>query len=226
MFLKIGHRGACGYEPENTLKSFSRALELKVAMVELDVHCCKSGELVVIHDNRVDRTTDGSGYVAEMELDELRKLDAGKGERIPYLMEVFDLIDRRIPINIELKGEGTARPVYYLIEKYIEGENWSYDDFMISSFNHYELAAFSKLNPKMRIGALVEGIPIGYAEFAERLGAYSVNIGLDFINREFVDDVHKRGMKVFVYTVNIPEDFDRMRSLGVDGVFSNFPDRI
>ena len=226
MFVKIGHRGACGYEPENTLRSFERAMELNADMVELDVHRCRSGELVVIHDNRVDRTTDGRGYVSEMDLADLRSLDAGKGERIPLLTEVLDLIGGRIAVNIELKGEGTARPVFELIEHYVKDENWSHDDFMVSSFNHYELLEFARLQPEIRIGALTEGIPLGYAEFAERLGAYSVNVGLEFVNRNFVDDIHRRGMKVFVYTVNEKEDIERMRSLGVDGVFSNYPDRL
>ncbi len=226
MFLKIGHRGASGYEPENTLRSFERAMDLNADMVELDVHRCRSGELVVIHDNRVDRTTNGKGYVSEMELGELRSLDAGKGERIPTLREVFDMIGGRVAVNIELKGQGTARPVFELIEHYVRKRNWSYDDFMVSSFNHYELLEFVELNPPVRIGALMEGIPLGYAEFAERLRAYAVNVSLEFINRDFVDDAHKRGMKFFVYTVNVPEDIEKMRSLGVDGVFSNYPDRL
>lgn len=225
MFLKIGHRGACGYEPENTLRSFEKALELGVDMIELDVHLCASGEIVVIHDNRVDRTTNGSGYVSAMSLDELGKLDAGKGERIPLLGEVFDLVKGRAQVNVELKGSGTARPVFELIEEQVKGGE-SCDDFLVSSFNHYELLEFLRYDTAIRIGALTEGIPLGYAEFAERLHASSVNISLEFICREFVDDAHQRGMKVFVYTVNDPEDIDLVKSLGADGAFSNFPDRL
>lgn len=226
MFVKIGHRGACGYEPENTLRSFKKALDLNVDMVELDVHRCRSGELVVIHDNRVDRTTNGRGYVSEMKLVDLRSLDAGKGESIPILTEVLDLIGGRVAVNIELKGQGTARPVFEVIQHYVRDKNWSHGDFMVSSFNHYELLEFIELDSSVRIGALMEGIPLGYAEFAERLGAYAANVSLEFINRDFVDDIHRRGMKAFVYTVNEPEDIERMRSLGVDGVFSNYPDRL
>src|SRR6056297_2287931 len=106
MVLKIGHRGAMGYEPENTLRSFKKAIELNVDMVELDVYVCSSGELVVIHDDKVDKTTNGKGYVSEKSFDELRKLDAGMGEKIPTLQEVLDLIDKRAKVNIELKGKG------------------------------------------------------------------------------------------------------------------------
>ena len=226
MITKFGHRGAAGYEPENTIKSFKKALELNVDAVELDVYVCKSGELVVIHDDKVDRTTDGEGYVIEKTLDELRSLDAGNGEKIPTLYEVFDLINRQVKINIELKGAGTADPVYELIENYVEEKDWKYDDFIISSFNHYELKKFNKLNPEVKIGALITGIPIGLAEFAEKVNADSVNLCIEFINQEFVDDAHNRGMKVNVWTVNDLDDIERMKNLNVDGMFSNFPDRL
>jgi glycerophosphoryl diester phosphodiesterase len=224
--LKIGHRGAMGYAPENTLKSFQKGLDLHVDMVELDVYVCKSGELVVIHDDKVDRTTNGHGYVIEKVLSELRSLDAGQGEKIPLLTEVFDLINRQAKINVELKGAGTAAPVAVLIEEYVKNKNWQYDDFAVSSFNHYELQAFNKLIPQIAIGALITGIPIGYAEFAEKVGAASVNLNIEFIDQAFVDDAHQRGLKVFVFTGNDPDDIKRMKQLGVDGMFSNFPDRL
>ena len=224
MFLRIGHRGACGYEPENTLRSFRKALELDVDMIELDVHRCRSGDLVIIHDNRVDRTTNGRGYVSEMELEELRSLDAGKGERIPILREVLDMIGGRVAVNIELKGEGTAKPVFDMVEHYVREQNWSYDDFMVSSFNHYELLEFVEMNSSVRIGALMEGIPLGYAEFAEKLNAYSINISRDFVNKTIINDAHNRGMRIFVYTVNNQNEYDRMTSIGVDGIFTDFPD--
>ncbi|MDD5109585.1 MAG: glycerophosphodiester phosphodiesterase family protein [Patescibacteria group bacterium] len=226
MFMKIGHRGAMGYAPENTLQSFRKALTLGVDMVELDVYICKTGELVVIHDDKVDRTTNGHGYVIEKTYQELRSLNAGAGENIPSLQEVFDLIDRKAIINIELKGLGTAKPVSELITWYINNKNWESTDFLVSSFNHYELKAFRRLNPKIPIGALITGIPIGYAKFAEQLNAYSINPCIEFITKEFVDDAHARNIKVFVWTVNDQDDIERMKRLDVDGMFSNFPDRL
>jgi glycerophosphoryl diester phosphodiesterase len=226
MLLKIGHRGAMGYAPENTLLSFKKALELKVDAVELDVYVCKTGELVVIHDDKVDRTTDGHGYVTYKTFEELRNLDAGQGEKIPTLEEVFDLIDRKVKVNIELKGTRTAQPVFELIENYVKNKCWNYDDFLISSFNHYELKRFNELNPEVKIGALITGIPIGFAEFAEKVNASSVNLCIEFINQAFVDDAHERGLNVFVWTVNDLDDIERMKQLGVDGIFSNFPDRL
>jgi len=139
MFLKIGHRWAAGYEPENTLASFKKAIDLNVDMIELDVYLCKTGELVVLHDPKVDRTTNGIGYIEEKTFEEVRNLDAGKGEKIPTLKEVFELTNRKVKINIELKWAGTAKPVSKLIKEYVENKWREYDDFMISSFDHYEL---------------------------------------------------------------------------------------
>ncbi len=129
-------------------------------------------------------------------------------------------------VNIELKGEKTAKPVFELIEEYVKEKGWHYKDFLISSFNHYELKEFNKLNPKIKIGALITGIPIGFAKFAEKVNASFVNLSIEFINKKFVEDAHKRGMKVFVWTVNDTDDIKRMKALGVDGMFSNFPDRL
>lgn len=226
MILKIGHRGAMGYAPENTLKSFKKAIELKVDAIELDVHICKSGEIVVIHDKKVDRTTNGSGYVKEKTFDELRNLNAGDGEKIPLLSEVLDLINRKVKINIELKGDNTAKPVSELIEYYVKNKSWDYDDFILSSFNHYELRKFKEFNSNIKIGALLEGIPIGFSEFAEKLNVHSVNLGYESINQEFVDDAHSRNFKVYVSTVNDLDDIQRIKNLNVDGIFSNFPDRL
>jgi len=226
MVMKIGHRGAMGYAPENTLKSFKKALELNVDAVELDIYVCKSGELVVIHDDKVNRTTNGKGYVVEKTFEELSTLDAGEGEKIPKLSEVLDLIDRKVKVNIELKGVKTAKPVHELIEKYVKNKGWEYDDFLISSFNHYELKKFRKLNPKIKIGALISGIPIGFSKFAKMLNVDSVNLCFEFINQEFVDDAHNRNLKVYVWTVNDSDDIERMKTFGVDGIFSNFPDRL
>lgn len=226
MVLKIGHRGACGYEPENTLSSFKKAIELDVDMIEFDVHACNTGELVVIHDDKVDRTTDGTGYVSERSFQELRKLDAGNKEKIPTLKEVLDLIDGKVKVNIELKGENTARLVFEVIEKYVKEKGWSYEDFLISSFIHHELKEIYRLNPEIRLGVLIAEMPVGFPKFAEKIKAYSLNISIKSIYEGFVQAAHKRGMKVFVWTVDDIGEIERMKQLGVDGIFSNFPDRI
>ena len=225
MVVKVGHRGAAGHEPENTLRSFRRAMEFGADMVELDVHLCGSGELVVIHDETVDRTTDGSGEVAKMTLDELRTLDAGRGERIPTLQEVIDLATGRMGINIELKGLGTAGPAL----KHIKGAvdmGWKVSGFHVSSFHLDEISAIRELSEDVRTGVLFALDDGGIMEFAERNRAYSLNPNHRTITPEFVARAHERGLKVFAWTVNEPEDIARMKELGVDGIISDHPDRI
>ncbi len=222
--LCIGHRGAMGYEPENTLLSFRKALDMGAPWVELDVYHV-DGQLVVIHDDRLERTTNGTGPVVRQSFEYLRSLDAGKGEKIPTLDEVFDLIDRRAGINVELKGPGTAKSVADIVKRRV-AQGWSYEDLLVSSFNHRELKAAKDLDPNIKIGALLSSLPLTNAAFAAELNAWSVNPSVDFIDREFVNDAHARGLKVFVWTVNHPEDIERMRTLAVDGVFTNYPDRV
>jgi glycerophosphoryl diester phosphodiesterase len=222
--LRIGHRGACGYEPENTLRSFKKALELGVDMIEFDVALCKTGEVIVFHDKRVDLVTNQTGYVLNKSFDELRSYEMGKGERIPTLQEVLELIDRRTKVNIEIKGEDLKGHVFKILDEYVQKRGWVWDDFLISSFNHYELLGFRELCDKVKLGAIIAGIPIGYAECAAKVGAYSIHLSKEFINKALVDDAHNRGMKVFVYTPNHPEDIALMKSLGVDGIFSDYPD--
>lgn len=223
-FYLFAHRGAKGYEPENTLAAFAKALDFGAKWIETDVYLVED-ELVVIHDDRLERTTDGTGYVTESSLEYLRSLDAGEGQRIPFLIEVLDLIEGKAGINIELKGPGTAARVAALIEQLLSRTSWARDQFIISSFDHPELLAFSCMMPEIRVGVLTANIPLDYAEFAEPFNAWSIHASMEFVNREFVEDAHRRGKKLFVYTVNHPDDFARVCRIGVDGVFTDFPDR-
>lgn len=220
--LCIGHRGACGHEPENTLRSVRRALELGADGIEVDVRAV-DGELVVIHDATLNRTTNGRGYIARRSFIELRRLDAGRGERIPTLREVFDTVARRAFINVELKGRRTEGMVCALIEEFVGASGWSYDDFLVSSFHRRELAQIT--NPRIRIGLLLTRPSPLYYFTARRLRAWSLNVALRYANRAFVEDAHRRGLKVFVYTVNTPADISRMRAMGVDGIFTDYPER-
>ncbi len=221
-FLCIGHRGARGHEPENTLRSVRRALELGAHGIEIDVWFA-DGELVVIHDAKLDRTTNGRGYVSQKTFAQLRALDAGQGERIPTLREVFETVDRRAFIHIELKGRRTAGPVGALIAEFVEQRGWRCEDFVVSSFHRAELRAMS--DPRIPIALLLARPTRLYALSARRVRASAVNPALRFVTQRFVEDAHRRGLRVFVYTVNDPADLARMRAWGVDGVFTDFPER-
>lgn len=224
--ISIGHRGACGYAPENTLLSFEKAIELGVDMIEFDVHLCKSGELVVIHDATVDRVSNGTGFVADKTLDELQNLDLGYDQIIPTLEQVLDCIDRRVKVDIELKGENTAPHVAEIIRRYVVERGWSYDDFLVTSFNHYELVDFQRHCNMVAIAPIISSIPLGYAAFVDYLSAQYVVADYGCVNAEFIEDAHQRGIKVFLYTLNHPQDIAHARGLGTDGLFSDYPDRL
>lgn len=222
--LCIGHRGAMGHEPENTLRSIKKALELGVDAVEVDVYNVEDN-LIVIHDRDLSRTTNGHGYIENCSFVYLRSLDAGKGEPIPTLKEVFDTVNRQAVINIELKGSNTARLVVELIREYIQ-QGWLYSNFIVSSFNHYELNRIKAIDPKIRIGILIYGLPWGYINIAQKLVADTIIASLDYITPQLVADVHQQNLSVWVYTVNQPRDIRRMRELRVDGIFTNYPELI
>lgn len=223
--IVIGHRGAKGHEPENTLKSFEKAIELGADMVELDVHITKDDHLVVIHDSKVDRTTNGKGLVSEKTLSELRELDAGKGERIPTLAEVIELVDQRVPINIELKSVGTAERVSGAIKFYI-AEGWRYSNFLVSSFDHNELAEFIRLVPEVESSAIIAGVPFGFAEYALGFGAQSISLAIEAADDRLIGDAKDKGMKVYIWNLGEQEDFALMaQNIGADGCITDFPDR-
>ncbi|MEL0083582.1 MAG: glycerophosphodiester phosphodiesterase family protein, partial [Gammaproteobacteria bacterium] len=153
--LCIGHRGAMGHAPENTLGSVKAALALGVRHLEIDVYCVE-GELLVFHDDRLERTTNGTGRIRDQSLSHLRSLDAGGGQQIPTLEEVCTEIAGKACLNIELKGPGTARPVARLINQLI-ARGWHHDCFLVSSFDHRQLAEMGQMEPRIKLGALLCG---------------------------------------------------------------------
>lgn len=235
--LKIGHRGVAGYEPENTLLSIQKALDLEVDAVEFDVHVCKSGEVVLIHDSKVDRTTTGRGLVAKKSLQELKKLDAGKGQKIPTLEEALDLIKRKTKVNIELKGKNTANPVYEILKRHIDRQGWNWHDFIISSSSIQELQAFTRLTMQTEKGliankeliglcGLIFKTPFGYIRKAKNIQANSIHLSKYFCSKKSISMAKKEGFKVYAWTVNEPKDIRKIKTYGVDGIISDYPDRL
>ncbi len=223
--LCFAHRGASGHEPENTLAAVEKAIDLGADWIEVDVYAVE-GELIVIHDERLERTTNGAGCVTDKPLAYLRSLDAGKGQRIPLLREVFDCVDRRAGINVELKGPKTASPAVSLINEYVVKKGWNYDRFILSSVNRRELAAVRKIDSRIRIGVITDILHRQYRKFARRYAAYSVHPHMDLVHARSVEKAHLLGLKVFVYTVNRPEDIARLEAMGVDGIFTDYPELV
>jgi len=213
----IGHRGCKGIEPENTLIGIEKAISLGVDAVEIDVHMSKDGKLVVIHDETVDGTTNGIGFVKEMKLEELKKLDAGKGERIPTLQEVVDLVKNKTSLIIELKVNGTEKKVVEIIEKN------NLQNVIVISFIHQLIKNVNKINGKIKTGVLFVGNLIEPADAALKAGADYVFVHYKTIDRGFVDKCHKKGINVSVWNIDELEELKKYSKLGIDMIGSNKP---
>jgi glycerophosphoryl diester phosphodiesterase len=218
--LKIGHRGVKGYEPENTLASFQKAIDLDCDAIELDVHLSLDGEIVVIHDETIDRTTTGKGFVNQLTLKDLQKYN------IPTLDEVLEISNHNFLINIELKSYETVEKVLEIIENHISEKHWKYENFLVSSFDWNALQQLRFLNDKIQIGVLTEdNLETAFA-FAKFIKAATLNPYFKLLNLEKVSKIQEKGIKIYVWTVNELEDIQKMKALKVDGIISDFPDRI
>jgi glycerophosphoryl diester phosphodiesterase len=222
--LRIGHRGAKGHVAENTLASFQKALEMGVDGIELDVHVCATGELVVIHDFTVDRTTNGTGEVHKMTLAELKKLKVEEQYTIPLLDEVLALVNRKCLMNIEMKGRHTAKPVSDFVDKYVKEKGWSYDDFIVSSFQREELQILSELNKNIPIGILTQASVTQAWEWAEEFSAKAIHPHYSLLTESNVKKARQAGLKVYTWTINDAEDIERIKAYDVDGIISDFPE--
>lgn len=232
----FAHRGASGDYPENTMLSFRKSLEIGVDGIELDVHKSKDGKLVVIHDEDIQRTFKGKGLVKDYTLEELQQFTCRKFEfvnndhcKIPTLRDVFELIkDEDITLNIEAKTD----LIHYDIEQDILNLIYEYkinNKILISSFNHDCINIFKNLDSSINYGALYEcekdyKPECNVFDHAKKLNIYSINISQELVTKEVVDMAHENNLKVFVYTVNKPNSMRKMIELGVDGVFSDYPD--
>jgi glycerophosphoryl diester phosphodiesterase len=223
---RIGHRGACGHAPENTLASMRKALELEVHGFEFDIRLSKDGVPVVIHDETLERTTSGVGEVSDYTFEQLQAFDAGGGEKIPSLKNVLDMVDKRCRLFVELKAHYATNPVADLLTHYVSHLGWSYEQLYVCSFDHMQIATVRTLNPELRTCALIAGIPVSLAAIAAEAGAWAINPNIHHINKDLVEDAHARGLKVVTWTANDPLHIGRAKMLGVDGIVSDFPDRI
>jgi glycerophosphoryl diester phosphodiesterase len=206
------------------MRSFIRALELGATWIECDVRAV-GDELVLFHDRTLGRLTGLEGNLSDLDLLTLRTLKVQGSEPIPLLSELIQLTRNRANLQLELKGRGSGELTGRYLTRLLQ-EGWRPDSFLVSSFDHEELVACKKIAPSIPIGILLYGYPINTPEIARSIGAHSVHLNLEMITPKRVSILHQFGFKVFVYTVNEPRDIQAMRAVGVDGVFSDFPDRV
>jgi glycerophosphoryl diester phosphodiesterase len=216
--LKIGHRGARAYEPENTLSSFRRALELGVDAVELDVRKTRDNELVVIHNADVNKTTDGSGAVNELTLEEIQRFVTEKGEHVPTLEEVLDAVARRVKVLVELKETGTEEQVMDLIRKKRLTEN-----VIITSFNEDALRKVRELSDEVETGLIYVRHKNPIQAALDLKAEYLLPL-YRFTHSSNIQKAHEAGLKVIVWTINNKEEADEYKKKGVDGIASDMPD--
>lgn len=220
LFVKIAHRGASAYEPENTIRSFRRAIELGADMVELDVRRSLDGSLVVIHDSKVDRTTNGRGLVRLKSLAEIKELDAGMGESVPTLEEAFETAAGKTKFVIELKEDGLENQVIKVIRDYCEME-----DVFIVSFKPHRLKAVKELEPVLKTG-LILFASTDPLRIARMCGADAVAPFRWFITKNLADRARDAGIYLFTWTVDDRDKAMRLREMGVSGIVTNRPDLI
>ncbi|MGW0943072.1 glycerophosphodiester phosphodiesterase [Streptomyces sp. NPDC002623] len=228
-FLTIGHRGVMGVEPENTLRSFVAAEQAGLDVIELDLHLSRDGALVVMHDPDVDRTTDGTGPVAEQTLAELRTLDAGRGERVPVFEEVLDAV--RAPLQAEIKDVQAARALAEVMQA-----RDLVDRVEVSSFHDEAVAEIARLVPGVRTALISSlphsrpdssgGTPVGLdiVDRAVAAGAATVCLNLRRLNLEIVEEARKRDLRIIGWVVNTQDQLRLVRALELDGATTDYPE--
>lgn len=228
--LAIGHRGAAGHLPENTVVSFEKALELGADAIEFDVTLCRDGVPVVIHDDTLDRTTDSVGLVADRASDEVRALDAGSWRghpaRVPTLEEVLAGFGGRTILNLELKECPRRAELVDVCARMVD-EIGLADSTVFSSFDLDALRLLRRVLPEARIGVLC--VPLNLEEAlacAAELGAENLHPPRKLVTAGLLERTRAQGLRVWTWTVNEPSDIARLCALDVEGIFSDYPERV
>ena len=226
--LRIGHRGSKGYVAENTLESINNAILLGVHGIEIDIFKCLSGELVLSHENNLKRLTGKSGQLEKLTLNDLKDfLVAGK-YKIPTLNDVLIKIESPLFVNIELKGSDTAGATSKIVADFSRKTSWTLDHFIVSSFNWNELEKFRSIDNNTPVGVLVnKSISINEAiEFGKKINAQAIHPHYQLLDEITVKKIKNNGFKTYTWTVNNADDINFMKKIKVDGIISDYPDRI
>ncbi len=214
--MVIAHRGASAYEPENTVRSVLKAVEMGVDAVEVDVRLSRDGVPVVVHDEDLWRVARVKVKVRELSLSQLKRLDVGKGEAIPSLSEVIAAVKGRVGLVVELKEEGLEALVVDLLR--------GLGDVMVTSFIHRAVKRVKGYERSLKTGVIFTGLPIKVVDLALEADADALFPRRDFVTPEVVDSAHEHNLAVYPWTVDDPEEVVRLARMGVDGVVTNRPD--
>jgi len=217
----VGHRGAPVEEPENTLGSFQRALALGVAGVELDVQLTKDGRLAVIHDETLDRTTNGKGRVKDFTLAELQKLDAGRGEPVPCLEEVFDLVRGKAHLLVEMKQPEAALALLGFFR-----DHRAFEFAQVISFWHPAVKALKEAEKRLQTGVLMVGCPVDPAGLARAARASTLVLNYRYVNRELVEAAHRQEIRVIAWNIDAPAILKPYLAMNLDAICTNRPREI
>ena len=226
--LSIGHRGAKGYVAENTYESISKAIELGVDGIEIDVFKCASGELVLFHDKNLKELTSESGLIENLTTKQLEQFLVQGKYKIPTLTDVLKRIKKPLFVNIELKGLNIAQATSKIITDLSKSTSWSLENFIVSSFNWDELEQFRFIDKNTPVGVLVsKSMSMNEAiEFGKKINAQAIHPNFKLLNKKTIKKIKNNGFKIYTWTVNDKIDIDLMKELNVDGIISDYPDRI
>ena len=218
--LRIGHRGSKGYVAENTYESISKAIQLGVDGIEIDVFKCASGELVLFHDKNLQELTGESGLIENLTIKELENFLVLGKYKIPTLTDVLTRIEEPLFVNIELKGLNTAKAASQIIADLSKNTSWTIENFIISSFNWDELEQFRSIDKNTPVGVLVsKSMSINEAiEFGKRINAQAIHPNFKLLNDKAVKKIKNNGFKIYTWTVNNEDDINFMKKLKVDGI--------
>jgi glycerophosphoryl diester phosphodiesterase len=219
--IRVGHRGAAGHAPENTVAAIHAGIACGVEFVEIDLRRTADGALVALHDATVNRTTDGRGRISRLSLEEVKRLDAGHGTGIPTLEEALEAASGRTGLMLELKARNIAQQTVEAVRRTrFKGP------LLYASFLHDELTHVRKADPGASLMVLFDRFPPASVARAMKYAPSHVGLRHSKATHRLVEAFHSANLYVFVYTPNRSADIQRAICLGVDGVISNFPDRI
>lgn len=233
--LNIAHRGFSACYPENTMMAFKKAVDAGCSGIETDIHMTKDGVIVICHDETLDRTTDGNGFIKDYTYNQIREFDAGvkfgkkfKGQKVPSLDELLNYVkDKNLFINLELKNDIVH---YDNLEKKTIDKIYEYklqNNVILSSFNHYSMVKVKEYDNSIKTGLLYAATLYKGGAYARNVGAYALHPFFPSVmQKEVVTEIKKEGIMINAYTVNKEEDMKKLIQLGIDGIITNYPDKL